>query len=91
MGFFGMFASLFIFIAGIVMIFKNDRQTGLYLILLSSLFYLGYGAVLCGTRIDRLLTAFAKAMTNPETNKSFVDILKFLKTPINKEGNLNED
>lgn len=58
---FGIFASLFLFAAGIIVIFRGGTQLGLYLLLISSLFYIGRAIIFHSETFLKLIKSITDA------------------------------
>lgn len=74
-GAFGFIAYVLLFIGGIILIFKGNIQGGLYLLLVSSLFYIGKAIMYHGDQYVRLAGAISKTLNSKEF-KNTLDNLK---------------
>lgn len=70
-GIFGFIAYVLLFVGGIILIFRGNIQGGLYLLLVSSLFYIGKAIMYHGDQYVRLSKAISIAL-----NKINLDNLK---------------
>lgn len=76
MGYFGVFATLFLFVAGIFQICTKNIQTGLYLLFVSSLFYIGKAICLHGTQFERYTTFLLKILSKLDMDKIKANLKK---------------
>lgn len=78
-GAFGFIAYVLLFIGGIILIFRGNIQGGLYLLLVSSLFYIGKAIMYHGDQYVRLTKAIAEALKKAKNDKDLKNKLNNLK------------
>lgn len=69
-GIFGFIAYVLLFVGGIILIFRGNIQGGLYLLLVSSLFYIGKAIMYHGDQYVRLTEAISKTLKSKEFKNS---------------------
>ena len=81
-GAFGFIAYVFLFVGGVILIFKGNIQGGLYLLLVSSLFYIGKAIMYHGDQYVRLTKAIAEALKKAKNDKDVIKSINNLKSKV---------